>query len=117
MIVGQTLRYEVEALEVVAKTPDVRVSVFTLGPGHFVPWHYHTRITDTFFCLEGALVVRTGAGDEDFTLAPGQSCAVPPHRPHHVSGEGGARCRFLLVQGVGGYDAIPVEAPAGERAL
>ena len=42
-------------------------------------------------------------------LAVGQSCAVPPGRPHHAQGAGGGRCRYVLVQGIGPYDAVPVE--------
>ena len=45
--------YVVEHREVVAETDDLRVSILTFAPGQEVPWHYHSRITDTFYCLEG----------------------------------------------------------------
>ena len=36
----------------IAKGSDVGVQERTLAPGEVIPWHYHTLITDTTFCVE-----------------------------------------------------------------
>ncbi len=44
-------------LELIMEGADMRVSVHTLGPGGYIPRHYHSAITDSLVCLEGPLVV------------------------------------------------------------
>jgi quercetin dioxygenase-like cupin family protein len=100
--------YEVENRETVAETPDLRMVILTLAPGQKVPWHWHSNVTDTFFCLEGPMVVETRAPRARFELDAGQSCAVPAKRAHQVTGKNGGRCRFGVLQGVGRYDFNPV---------
>jgi quercetin dioxygenase-like cupin family protein len=53
--------YPLEKREVVMEGKDLRVSVLTLAPGQYVPWHYHFQVADAFFCLEGPMVVETRA--------------------------------------------------------
>lgn len=98
--------YVVEERRTIAGTEDLVVKVFTLAEGQEIPWHYHSNVTDTFFCLEGELVVETRAPRKRYQLAVGESCEVPPRTAHRVSGEG--RSRFLIVQGIGAYDYQPV---------
>ena len=74
--------YELESREVVAETPDLRVSILTLAAGQCVPWHYHSEVTDTFFCMEGPMVVQTQGGRKKAELAAGESYEVP-HRTAH----------------------------------
>jgi quercetin dioxygenase-like cupin family protein len=100
--------YEIAGREIVAESADLRVSVLTLAAGQEVPWHYHSEITDSFVCLEGPVVVETRAPRHTYRLEPGQRCAVPPKTAHHVQGESGGPCRFLIIQGVGVYDFVPV---------
>ena len=99
--------YVIEHREVVADTDTLRVSILTLGEGQEVPWHYHSEITDTFYCLEGVLSVETRAPSARHRLEVGESCAVPRMTPHRVSGHDGVRARFLIVQGIGTYDYRP----------
>lgn len=96
--------YTVEAHEVVAETPDLRMVVLTLAPGQEVPWHWHSNVVDNVICLEGPMVVETRAPRERFELRAGERCAVPAKRAHRVSGKEGGRCKFAIVQGVGRYD-------------
>jgi quercetin dioxygenase-like cupin family protein len=100
--------YEVALREVVAEGADVRVQVLTLAAGQCVPWHYHSEVTDNFVCLEGPMVVETRAPRALYELAPGERCAVPPKTAHYVHGKQGGPCKFLIVQGVGAYDFMPV---------
>jgi quercetin dioxygenase-like cupin family protein len=100
--------YPVADREIVAEGADLRVTVLTLASGQCVPWHYHSQITDSFVCLDGPMVVETRAPRALHELSPGQRCAVPPKTAHYVHGKNDGPCRFLIVQGVGVYDFVPV---------
>ena len=100
--------YEIEARELVAEGSDLRVQVLTLAAGQAVPWHYHTEVSDSFVGLEGVTVVETRAPRATYRVAPGQRCKVEPMTAHHVQGEDGGPCKFMIIQGVGSYDFMPV---------
>ncbi len=100
-------KYEIENRELIAESNGLRVQVLTIGPGQCVPWHHHTAITDTFFCLRGPMVVQTRRPDAAHELQPGERLSVPPNQPHTVFTPGDGRCSFVIVQGVGTYDYIP----------
>jgi mannose-6-phosphate isomerase-like protein (cupin superfamily) len=93
----------------IAKGADVAVQERTLAPGQEIPWHYHTIITDTTFCVEGTVQIEMLDPSEKVQLAVGESHAVPVNRPHRVTPHGDRPCRFLLVQGVGKYDRHAVD--------
>lgn len=94
--------------EIVAETPELRMVVLTLGKGQEVPWHWHSKVTDRFFCMRGPMVVETRAPREIFELNAGDTCAVPAKRAHRVAGKNEGPCKFALLQGVGAYDFNPV---------
>ena len=94
--------------EAVMEGSDMRVSVLTLGTGDSIPWHYHNEITDAFVCLEGPLVVETRAPRNDYVLNVGDRCVVAPKVAHYVHGKDNGPAKFLIIQGVGVYDNIPV---------
>lgn len=104
--------YKIEKRETVAEVTGLRVRMLTLAAGQCVPWHYHSMITDTFFCMEGPLHVQTRAPRADYILQPGETCAVPPMTAHYVSGVDHKPAKFMIVQGEGTYDYITV---GGER--
>ena len=93
----------------IAETPDLRVRMLALDRGQQVPWHYHSNITDTFFCMEGPMQVTTRNPDRVHVLEPGGTFAVAPGVPHLVTGVDGGACRFIVVQGVGVYDYVPAD--------
>ena len=93
----------------IAKGADVGVQERTLGPGQEIPWHYHSIITDTTYCLEGTVQIEMLSPPQKVLLATGQSHAVATHRPHRITPHGDTPCRFLLIQGVGQYDRHPVD--------
>ena len=103
--------YEIEATDILAETPDLRILKITLAQGQSIPWHYHTVIADQFFCLEGDLKVETKGGRQAFTLAAGDECRIEAKTAHYVSNNGSSRCRFILIQGVGAYDFCAIPAP------
>ncbi len=100
--------YEAEERRTLAEAPGLRVRLLSLSAGQTVPWHAHTFITDRFFCMRGPMEVRTRRPEAVHVLQAGETLDVPPGSPHFVSGSGGGPCRFMLVQGVGEYDYVPV---------
>ena len=98
--------YEVERRARHAERPGFRISELQIGPRQQVPWHYHTNIQDTFYVLEGTIRVFLRDPKEDVTLAPGETYAVRPGRPHLVTNAGAASATFLVLQGLGEYDYV-----------
>ena len=102
--------YSFDKRETIAETPNLRVRMLALGEGQCVPWHYHSNVTDTFFCMEGPMQVTTRNPDRVQVLQPGQTCSVASGTPHLVAGVDDRPCRFMIVQGVGLYDFVPVNS-------
>lgn len=102
-------RYASEQRVTIAETPNLRVRMLALAQGQAVPWHYHSQITDTFFCMDGPMAIQTRNPDNVHILQPGGTFAVAPGIAHYVSGVEQQPCRFMLVQGVGEYDYIAIE--------
>lgn len=103
---------QVSGFETVMEGADMRAVMLTLAAGECVPWHCHSDISDTFFCLDGPMIVETRAPRTLKELAIGGSYVVPPRTAHYVHGKDNGPCRFLLLQGVGVYDNVPVRPPA-----
>jgi quercetin dioxygenase-like cupin family protein len=99
--------YHAEERITVAEVPGLRVRQLTLAAGQCVPWHHHTLITDTFFCMKGPMEVHVRAPDCIHVLQAGGTFPVPPGQPHFVSSVKQGSCRFMIVQGVGTYDYVP----------
>ena len=59
--------------------------LYTLAPGDVIPWHYHTAVTDWYFCLVGILRVETRAPRGDERLAAGAHYQIPPKTAHRIS--------------------------------
>ena len=93
----------------IASTADVRVRVNTLAPNEGTPWHWHSVVTDTVFCLEDGLVVVHRAPDERVALRPGERTDVAPGRVHRVLNTTARPLRYLLIQATGKYDFNAVE--------
>ena len=53
--------YQVKKISMIAKGSDVLVREYALGPGEFIPWHHHTQVTDTYYSLEGRVLIETRA--------------------------------------------------------
>ena len=100
--------YELAGLELVAEGTDLRVQVLTLAAGQAIPWHYHSEITDQMVCLDGPMVVETRAPRQTIASKKAIAASVPPKTAHYVHGVDGGPCRFMIVQGVGVYDFVPV---------
>jgi quercetin dioxygenase-like cupin family protein len=102
--------YRVKQIETLMAGADVLVRRLTLAPGEEVPWHRHTATDDLCVVLAGALRFERRSPDGERLLAPGDSEWTPAGMAHRLSNAGGADCTFLLVQGVGRRDFVPLPA-------
>jgi quercetin dioxygenase-like cupin family protein len=100
--------YQVERRARHAERPGFRISELQIAPSQQVPWHYHTRIQDTFYVLEGELRLYLRDPQQDVRLKPGETYAVRPGRPHLVTNGGQTSATFLVLQGIGEYDYVPL---------
>jgi quercetin dioxygenase-like cupin family protein len=102
--------YEVEHRATHAARPGFRISELKLSPKQKVPWHYHNNVADTFYVLEGTIRIFLQAPKEEVRLAAGETWTVPARRPHLVTNGGAASATFLVLQGLGEYDFVPLVA-------
>jgi len=100
--------YEVERRARHAERPGFRITELQISPTQTVPWHYHSNIQDTFYVLQGTLRLFLRDPKEDVRLAPGEIYAVRPGRPHLVTNAGDTSATFLVLQGLGEYDYVPL---------
>lgn len=100
--------YEVERRARHAERPGFRISELQLSPTQTVPWHYHTNISDTFYVLAGEMRLFLQKPKEEVRLSVGQSYVAVAGRPHLVTNAGTGSLTFLVLQGVGEYDYVPL---------
>lgn len=100
--------YKAERVTFHLERPDFRIAEMVLAPKHFVPWHAHNHVGDTFYVVEGKLVLHLRNPDTQVDLLPGQSFAVEAGRPHLVTNGGDKAMTILVLQGVGRYDYVPL---------
>ncbi len=100
--------YEVERRVSHAARPGFRINELQISPKQKVPWHYHSNIRDTFYVLEGRIRVFLRDPKEEVQLGPGDTYAVKPRRPHLVVNGGDTSATFLVLQGIGEYDFVPL---------
>jgi mannose-6-phosphate isomerase-like protein (cupin superfamily) len=100
--------YEVERRDRHAERPGFRINELQLSPTQTVPWHFHTNISDTFYVLEGEMRLFLQQPKEEVRLTVGQSYVAAAGRPHLVTNAGKTSLTFLILQGVGEYDYVPL---------
>jgi len=100
--------YEVERRAEHAARPGFRITELQLSPTQKVPWHYHNNVSDTFYVLAGSLRIFLREPKEEVRLAAGESYRVAPRRPHLVTNGGADSATFLVLQGIGEYDFVPL---------
>lgn len=100
--------YEVERRAYHLLRPGFRISELQLSPTQTVPWHYHSHVSDTFYVIEGQLRLFLQQPKQEIRLGPGESYAVAAGRPHLVTNASDTSMTFLVLQGVGEYDYIPL---------
>ena len=100
--------YEVEYRAEHAARPGFRITELRISPTQKVPWHTHTNVQDTFYVLDGELRLFLRDPKQEVRLRPGDSYAVAARRPHLVTNVGKASATFLVLQGIGEYDFVPL---------
>lgn len=100
--------YEVERRVRHAARPGFHISELQLSPSQKVPWHYHTNISDTFYVLEGQMRLFLQNPKEEVRLGPGETYVAAAKRPHLVTNAGTTSLTFLVLQGMGEYDYVPM---------
>ena len=115
--------YEVEHRAQHAARPGFRISELKLSAKQKVPWHYHSNVADTFYVLEGSLRIFLQKPKQEIRLQPpqgehdargeqrrqaGETFTAEARRPHLVTNGGKKSVTFLVLQGIGEYDFVPL---------
>ncbi len=103
--------YEVERRAEHAARPGFRITELTISPTQKVPWHLHTNVQDTFYVLEGAVRLFLREPKQEVRLGPGETYSVEAGRPHLVVNGADRSATFLVLQGIGEYDFVPLALP------
>ena len=99
--------YEVERRAYHAARPGFRIAEMQISPTQTVLWHYHTDTQDTFYVINGTIRIFTREPKED-CLTVGKTYSVRPGRPHLVANAGDTSAVFLVLQGMGEHDFVPL---------
>ena len=105
---GRSDVFSVERRAEHAKRPGFRITELQISPIQKVPWHYHSKIQDAFYVIEGRIRLHLREPDEQIQLGPGDTFSVPAGRPHLVTNDGNDSATFLVLQGIGEYDFVPL---------
>ena len=100
--------YEVEHRAEHAARPGFRITELRISATQKVPWHFHNNVQDTFYVLDGQLRLFLREPKEEVRLGPGETYSVAPRRPHLVTNGGDRSATFLVLQGIGEYDFVPL---------
>jgi len=100
--------YEVERRAEHAARPGFRITELQISAKQKVPWHYHNNVQDTFYVLAGSIRIFLQQPKEEVRLQPGETYSVPARRPHLVTNGGARSVTFLVLQGIGEYDFVPL---------
>jgi quercetin dioxygenase-like cupin family protein len=100
--------YEVERRARHAERQGFRISELQISPTQQVPWHYHNNTQDTFYVIAGRIRIFLRDPKEEIRLEPGETYSVAPRRPHLVINGSDVSATFLVLQGIGEYDYVPL---------
>ncbi|MEO8544001.1 MAG: cupin domain-containing protein [Burkholderiaceae bacterium] len=98
-----TTEVSVRQVKIIYKLDKLRITHTQLDPHQEIPWHRHSKVSDTFYAVKGPVTIEV-AGRESVVLLTGESRQVAPGQAHRVSNDGQEMVEFLLIQGVGDYD-------------
>ena len=95
LLIGEGIEYEWSSDHIFVKTSGLltegRASMVedTLKPGFHLARHYHKKMTEIFYILEGELTLIFD--DEIVVVTPGTTINIPPNVWHEAKSENGAR--------------------------
>ena len=96
-----------------AERPGFRITEIELTQKQQVPWHCHNQVQDTFYVLAGEMRLFLQNPKQEVRLKPGETFSAAARRPHLVTNAGAAPMRFLVLQGIGEYDYVPLVPARG----
>ncbi len=105
---GESLELEVERYEFHMEREGFRITELQISTSQKIPWHFHNHISDTFYVLAGEITIYLRDPKESVRLEQGESFQVITKRPHLVTNSGSTPATFLVLQGVGEYDNVPL---------
>ena len=100
--------YEVERRAEHAARPGFRITELQISSSQKVQWHLHSNVQDTFYVLGGSIRIFLRDPKEEVRLGSGDTYSVKPRRPHLVVNGGDSSATFLVLQGIGEYDFVPL---------
>ncbi|TCT06761.1 cupin domain-containing protein [Aquabacter spiritensis] len=107
-------KHQLSSKAVLHQVPDAETSLFRVKPGGRIKSHYHQKVWDLFFGVQGDGVVHYTEDGEARTapLRTGSFCAMPPNVVHEVRNASETDdMLFLLIHSPWeGYDHVPVRA-------
>lgn len=106
--------YDFQIHQYHAERPGFRISEIELSKKQQVPWHYHNHVQDTFYVLAGEMRLFLQNPKQEVRLKPGETFSAAARRPHLVTNGGALPMRFLVLQGIGEYDYVPL-VPVKQR--
>jgi quercetin dioxygenase-like cupin family protein len=74
----------------------------TLKPGFDLARHYHKKMTEIFYILDGEVAFKFDDGPEHVVCTPGMVVNVPPRVWHRVTSKKGAK--LITIFTPGGFD-------------
>jgi quercetin dioxygenase-like cupin family protein len=96
--------------------PAMDIGSIVLAPGDEVPNHYHTRVVEAFFTIDGAVTLWLN-GTDRLDLGPGDYVSCEPYEMTYFVCPGPASWRALFVKAPHGPDdAVPRPWRPGEPA-
>ena len=96
------------AMRLKASSPAIGIVEVTIAPGDEPPLHAHSRESEWFYLLDGAVTFYVG--DQVFSGGRGAFVSFPVGLPHTFAVDT-ARARFVLINTPGGFERMFELAP------
>jgi uncharacterized cupin superfamily protein len=71
-------------------------TVYEIGPGNFVPYHFHHAAEEMLVVLDGEMTMKTEEGERIVHRGEVVIFPVGPAGAHGFRNDGDGRCRFLM---------------------
>lgn len=71
-------------------------TVYELGPGNFVVYHFHHAAEEMLFVLDGEMTMKTDEGERVVRRGEVVIFPVGPAGAHGFRNEGGETCRYVM---------------------
>ncbi len=69
----------------------------SIGKGQWSRWCCYNTNSDTIFCMNGTVSIKTRDPESEVVLGPGESTAIPSGRIHYITGVDAQPCQCMIV--------------------